>query len=147
MQDPRRALLRHLVATIIFRGNVAVRETPETFGDFKIGDDVRTPGEILAHIGDLMEGSAFLLKGEMRMLNSVPLPWDDEVARFFATAEDLRDFLDSDAPFEIPIENLTQGPIADALTHIGQIIILRRAAGIPVRSEAYFQVDMTEAFE
>lgn len=144
MQEPKRALLRHLVATIIFRGNVAVRDAPETFGDFKITEDVRTPREILAHIGDLMEGSTYLLKGEMRMINSAPLAWSDEVARFFAMAKGLRDFLDSDAPFEIPIENLTQGPIADALTHIGQIFILRRAAGMPVTSAPYFQADLTD---
>lgn len=142
MQDPKRELLAHLVATIIFRGNVAVREAPESFAAFKISEDVRTPGEILAHIGDLMEGSTYLLKGEMRMINSAPLVWDEEVARFFAVAKGLRDFLDSEARFEIPIENLTQGPIADALTHIGQIIILRRAAGIPVKSEPYFQADI-----
>ena len=142
MPDPKRELLRHLVATIRFRGNVAIRETPETFAGFELADDVRTPAEILAHIGDLFEGSALLLKGEMRMLNSAPLPWNEEIERFFAAASDLDSFLASDAPIEIPIEKLTQGPIADALTHIGQIIILRRAAGIPVRTEAYFQAEI-----
>jgi hypothetical protein len=143
MSDPKRELLRHLVATIIFRGNVAIREAPETFAGFKLSEDVRTPAGILAHIGDLLEGSALLLKGEMKYLNAEPLPWPDEVARFFSTAKDLDSFLASDAPIEIPIEKLTQGPLADALTHIGQIILLRRAAGISVRTESYFEADVT----
>jgi hypothetical protein len=143
MPDPKRELLRHLVATIRFRGNVAVREAPETFAGFKLAEDVRTPAEILAHIGDLLQGSTYLLKGEMRMLNSEPLPWSQEVERFFAAASDLDAFLATDAPINIPIEKLTQGPIADALTHIGQIIVLRRAAGIPVRRESYFQADIS----
>lgn len=140
--DPKRELLRHLTATIVFRGNVAVRDAPDDFTGFKIEETVRTPGEILAHIGDLLQGSAYLLKGEMIYLNSPPLPWKDEVERFFSAARELDLFLASDVPIEIPVEKLTQGPIADALTHIGQIIILRRAAGIPVRTEAYFQAEI-----
>lgn len=142
MNDPKRDLLRHLVATIVFRGNVAVREAPDDFAAFKMTAGVRTPGEILAHIGDLLQGSAYLLKGEMVHLNSAPLRWKDEVERFFAAARELDSFLGSDTPIEIPLEKLTQGPIADALTHIGQIIILRRAAGAPVRTESYFQANI-----
>lgn len=141
-QDPKRQLLRHLIATIVFRGNVAVREAPDGFAEFRLSEDVRTPGEILAHIGDLLRGSAYLLKGEMVMLQSEPLPWSEEVARFFAAAKELDAFLVTDAELAVPIEQLTQGPIADALTHIGQIIILRRAAGAPVRSEPYFMADI-----
>lgn len=140
--DPKRELLRHLVATIVFRGNVAIRDAPDNFAAFKIGETVRTPGEILAHIGDLLQGSAYLLKGEMVYLNSTPLPWNDEVERFFAAARELDSFLASAAPVRIPIEKLTQGPIADALTHIGQIIILRRGAGAPVDTEGYFTAEI-----
>jgi hypothetical protein len=142
MNDPKRELLRHLVATIAFRGNVAIREAPDDFAGFEIAEGVRTPAEILAHIGDLLQGSAYLLKGEMVYLNSGPLPWKEEATRFFSAVEALDSFLASDAPIGIPIEKLTQGPIADALTHIGQIIMLRRAAGIPVRTEGYFQADI-----
>jgi len=140
--DPKRDLLRHLIATIVFRGNVAIRDAPDDFAGFKIEETVRTPAEILAHIGDLLQGSAYLLQGEMIHLNSVPLPWKEEAARFFAAASELDAFLASEAPIQIPIEKLTQGPIADALTHIGQIIILRRAAGAPVHPEGYFQAEI-----
>ena len=142
MNDPKRELLRHLVATIAFRGNVALRDAPGDFAGFKMAGGVRTPAEILAHIGDLLQGSAHLLKGEMVYLNSAPLAWNDETARFFSAVKELDSFLASDAPIDIPVEKLTQGPVADALTHIGQIIMLRRAAGIPVRTEGYFQAEI-----
>jgi len=142
MSDPKIDLLRHLVATIVFRGNVAVRDSNDSFASFKLTDDVRTPSDILAHIGDLLEGSLMLIKGEMRMINSVALPWDDEIQRFFGTARELDSFLTSAPQIEIPIEKLVQGPIADALTHVGQLVILRRAAGMPIASEPYFQADI-----
>jgi hypothetical protein len=142
MNDPKRELLRHLVATIAFRGNIAIRDAPDDFAGFKIAEGVRTPAEILAHIGDLLQGSVYLLKGEMVYLNAAPLAWSDEAARFFSAVKELESFLASDAPIDIPIEKLTQGPIADALTHIGQIILLRRAAGSPVRTESYFEAEI-----
>jgi len=142
MNDPKRELLRHLVATIAFRGNVAIRDAPDDFAGFKIAEGVRTPAEILAHIGDLLQGSVYLLRGEMVYLNAEPLAWSNETARFFSAVGELDSFLASDASIDIPIEKLTQGPIADALTHIGQIILLRRAAGIPVRTEGYFQAEI-----
>ncbi len=141
-QDPKRELLRHLVATIAFRGSVAIREAPENFANFKIAEDIRMPGEILAHIGDLLQGSVYLLKGEMVYLNAEPLSWDEEVKRFFTAVKELDAFLASDVSLAVPVEKLTQGPIADALTHIGQIIILRRAAGAPVRTEPYFTAEI-----
>lgn len=142
MSDPKRDILRHLVAAIAFRGNVAVREAPEDFADFKPYGSTRTPGEILAHIGDLLEGSTFLLKGEMHMLNSAPMPWRDQTVRFRNAVNELDSFLAGQQPINVSVERLVQGPIADALTHIGQIVFLRRAAGSAVRSEQYFQADI-----
>jgi hypothetical protein len=143
--DPKRELLRHLVATIAFRGHVAIRDAPDDFADFRIAEGVRTPGGILAHIGDLLQGSVYLLKGETIYLNSAPLSWNEETSRFFSAVKELDDFLASDAAdaaLAVPIEKLTQGPVADALTHIGQIVMLRRAFGCPVVSEQYFTADI-----
>lgn len=140
--DLKRELLRHLVATITFRGGLAVADAPENFAAFKISETIRTPAEILAHIGDLLEGSLYLMKGQLVYLNSAPLAWKEEVTRFFAAAKAFDAFLASDAPLEQPIEKITQGPVADALTHIGQIVMLRRAAGFPIRVEGYFTAEI-----
>ena len=140
--DLKRELLRHLVATAAFRAKVAISDAQPDFATFKIYETLRPPGEILAHLGDLMEGSLVLMKGEFVRLNSVPLAWKDEARRFLSAVEAFDAFLASDAPLAQPIEKIMQGPIADALTHIGQIIMLRRAAGDPVKAESYFTAEI-----
>jgi hypothetical protein len=140
--DLKRELLRHLVAALTFRAKVALLDAPASFADFKIGEAVRTPAEILAHLGDLLQGSLLLMKGELVYLNSAPLAWAEEVKRFFAAAGEFDSYLASESPLKQPIEKITQGPIADALTHVGQIVMLRRAAGFPVRIESYFTAEI-----
>jgi hypothetical protein len=140
--DLKRELLRHLVAALTFRAKIAVLDAPENFAAFKIDEAIRTPAQILAHLGDLLEGSLYLMKGELVYLNSDPLPWEKEVTRFFSAAKEFDDYLASQSPLGQPVEKITQGPIADALTHIGQIVMLRRAAGSPIRGESYFMVEI-----
>jgi len=140
--DAKREVLRHMVATVAYRGGVAVLGAPEGFALFRLNEEVRTPGEILAHIGDLLEGSIHLLKGELVHLTSTPLQWDQEVSRFFSAARRLDSFLASDAPLACPVEELVQGPVGDALTHVGQLVMLRRLAGSPVRAESYFTAEI-----
>jgi hypothetical protein len=140
--DAKREVLRHMVATVAYRGGIAVSGVPESFAVFRVNEGTRAPGEILAHIGDLLEGSFYLLKGELVYLTSSPLPWGEEVSRFFSAAQRLDSYLASDAPLACPVEKLIQGPIGDALTHVGQIVMLRRVAGSPVRAESYFTVEI-----
>ena len=140
--DVKRELLRHVVATVAYRGGIAVSDAPKEFAGFRIHETARTPGELLSHIGDLLEGSLYLVKGEFVYLASSPLPWDEEVSRFFSTEKALDSYLASDAPLACPVEKLIQGPIGDALTHIGQIVMLRRLAGKPVRVESYFTAEI-----
>src|SRR5215207_369001 len=117
-------------------------DAPEGFAVFRVDADMRAPGELLAHIGDLLEGSLHLLKGEMVFLTSSPLPWGDEVSRLFSAAKQLDSYLASDAPLACPVERLIQGPVGDALTHVGQIVMMRRLAGSPVRAESYFTAEI-----
>jgi len=131
-----------MVATVAYRGGIAVSGAPEGFAVFRVDEDVRAPVEILAHVGDLLEGSLYLLKGEMIYLTSSPLPWGEEVSRFFSTVGRLDAYLGSGAPLACPVEKLIQGPIGDALTHVGQIVMLRRVAGSPVRAESYFTAEI-----
>jgi hypothetical protein len=84
-----------------------------------------------------------MARGEKQWHDTTPLPWSEEVHRFFGALEALDDYLASDAPLHIPAEKLFQAPIADALTHIGQIGMLRRLAGAPVRGENYYVAKIT----
>ena len=134
--------MRHMVATVAYRCGIAVSGAPEGFAVFRVDEDVRAPGEILAHIGDLLEGSLHLLKGEMVYLTSSPLKWREEVSRFFSAVERLDAYLGSGATLACPVEKLIQGPIGDALTHVGQLVMLRRVTGSPVRKESYFTAEI-----
>ena len=140
--DLKRELLRHVVATVAYRGGVAVSGAPEGFALFRASETARSPGEILAHIGDLLEGSLHLVKGDLVYMNSAPLSWEDEVTRFFSAVRSLDAYLASDAPLGCTPEKLIQGPIGDALTHVGQIVLLRRLAGSPVRAAGYFAAEI-----
>jgi hypothetical protein len=136
--DPKRELLRHALATLAYRGGKAVRHAPQGFADFQAGEGVRTPGQILAHIGDLFDWALSIAMGQQKWHDSKALPWEQEVERFFAALKKFDDFLASSEPLQAPPEKLFQGPIADALTHVGQINILRRLAHTPVKGESYY---------
>ncbi len=140
--DPKRELLRHTLATLAYRGGKAVRNAPAGFADFHGGEGLRTPGQILAHVGDLFDWALSIAMGQQKWQNSSPLRWEQEVTRFFTALKKFDDFLGSSKPVQAPLEKLFQGPIADALTHVGQIAILRRMAGAPVKGESYFVADI-----
>ena len=140
--DAKREMLRHTVATLAYRGGKAVRGAPEGFGAFAAGVGTRTPAEILAHVGDLLDWALWLARGEHRWHDSAPLPWDEEVERFFKGLQAFDARLASGEPLGCAAEKLFQGPVADALTHVGQITLLRRMAGAPVRGENYFKAEI-----
>lgn len=142
MTTNTRDLLRHTVATLAYRGGKAVANAPEGFDQFHANESTRTPGQILAHIGDLLDWGLSIARGKQTWNDSTPLPWNDEIARFFAALDAFDSYLASDEPLHAPEEKLFQGPVADALTHVGQIAILRRIAGGPIRGENYFRAEI-----
>ena len=140
--DEKRALVRHTVATLAYRGAKAMRDAPPSFATFRCAESARTPVAILAHVGDLFDWALSLVKGQQAWHDSTPLGWDAEVARFFMTLDRFDAFLASDVPLADSSERLVQGPIADALTHIGQIALLRRIAGSPIKGENYHAAEI-----
>ena len=143
MTESKRELLRHTIATLAYRGGKALRGAPPDFRTFRIGDTTRTPVEILAHIGDLLEWMLHLLNGQHFWKSSTPGGWETEVGRFFELLGRVDGHLASERELESTPEKLFQGPVADALTHVGQIALLRRLAGSPVRGENYFKADIS----
>ncbi len=140
--DPKRDLLRHALATLAYRGGNAVRQVPAGFADFRGCESGRTASQILAHIGDLLDWGLSVAQGKQSWNNSEPLAWDKETNRFFATLKRFDDYLASAEPMHAPAEKLLQAPLADAFTHVGQIAMLRRMAGGPVKGENYFVADI-----
>jgi hypothetical protein len=141
--DGARTLLRHTLATVAYRGGKAVRGAPASFATFRAAIGTRTPAEILAHVGDLFDWALSLADGAQVWHNSPPQAWDHDVARLFAALQRFDDRVASETPLAVPPERLFQGPIADALAHIGQIALLRRMAGAPIRGENYFKAEIT----
>jgi hypothetical protein len=135
--DPKRELLRHTLATLAYRGAKAVRDAPDSFASFHANATTRTPIQILTHIGDLMDWALSMAKGAETWNNAEPLAWPEEIARFHNALARFDEFLASDAELAAPCERLFQGAIADSLTHVGQLTILRRLASAPIRGENY----------
>ncbi len=135
--DMKRKMLRHTVATLAYRGAKAVRGVNESFASFKASATTRTPVQILAHIGDLLDWALSIAKGTETWNNADPLPWPQEVERFHAALMSFDKYLGSDAELNATCERLFQGPIADALTHVGQLTMLRRMGGEPMKGENY----------
>jgi len=135
-------MLRHTLSTLAYRAGKAVRHAPPEFAQFRVSEKGRTPVEILAHMGDLLDWALWLAQGKHEWRDSAPLAWDEECQRFFASLEAFEAYLNSDQPLHFPPEKLFQGPIADALTHTGQLTMLRRLAGAPIRGENYFKADI-----
>jgi len=140
--DEKRALLRHTVATVAYRGGKAVRGVPASFASFSGDGSNRTAIKILAHLGDLYDWALSQAKGAEAWHDSTPLEWEPEVERFFAALQRFDAYLASDAPLAVPHERLFQGAIADSLTHIGQLAMLRRISGAKMKSENYSKADI-----
>ncbi|HKM90480.1 MAG TPA: hypothetical protein VJX29_07695 [Candidatus Acidoferrales bacterium] len=140
--DSNMQLLRHTLATLAYRAAKAVRGAPPAFAAFRAAPGVRTPAEILAHMGDVFDWALSIARGKEAWQNSAPLAWDSEVARFFAALKGFDEYLASGDTVHAPTERLFQGPVADALAHTGQLTILRRIAGAPIRPENYSRAEI-----
>jgi hypothetical protein len=136
--DPALAMMRHTLATLAYRAAKAVRNAPPHFGALRVGETTRTPAEIVAHMGDLMDWALTIAQGRTQWRVTAVQGWCDDVSRLFASVTVLDEYLASRTSFDARLlRELFQGPIADALTHTGQLTLLRRLADAPVRAENY----------
>lgn len=132
-----RELLRHTVATLAYRAEKVLREVPEGFADVRLAPSGRTAVEILGHMADLMEWGTRFATGQYLWQPGEPASWEESRDRFFRGVAALDVALANPAPDSHPLEVIFQGPIADALTHVGQLALMRGAAGLAVRPESY----------
>jgi hypothetical protein len=133
---------RHTLATVAYRAAKPLRGAPESFASFRVTDISPTPSKTLAHMGDLFDWALSMASGKPAWHDSAPLPWTAEVDRFFASIQKFDDYLASDQQLHTSLEVLFQGPIADALNHVGQLAMLRRLAGSSVGGENYAKAEI-----
>ena len=132
-----RAVLRHVAATLAYRAAKVLRDVPAQFHAADFGAKTRRPVEIVAHMADLMTWGVSIARGGYEWKPEGSDDWNVEADRFFRGLAALDRELAADGPFAGSIEQLIQGPLADALTHVGQLAMLRGMAGVPVRPESY----------
>ncbi len=141
-EDPTtRLFLRHALATLAYRAGKTVRGTPEAFGLFRATPESPSCVEILAHMGDLMDWVLRTVRGAPTWTTATPLPWEREIDRFYASLKALDDCL-AEEPIRWEPARVFQGGIADALTHTGQLAMLRRLSGFKMKGESYVRADI-----
>ena len=137
-----RELLRHTVATLAYRAAKTMRTAPDSFADFLPGPTSNTPLQIVTHMGDLFDWAYTMVIGKPKWNNSEPQDWNSECQRFFESLKRFDGALAADKPIEYDIKLIFQGPVADALTHTGQLAMMRRLHGSPMKGESYNRADI-----
>ena len=135
--------LRQLAATLAYRAAKVLRDVPPSFGTYTCGASTRTPVRIVAHMGDLMAWGVSIARGGFEWKPGGGDDWNTEVDRFFNGLAEIDAALAADGDFKGDVNKLIQGPFADALTHVGQLAMLRGMAGVPVRPESYARAVIT----
>lgn len=143
MTPDERRLLRHFLAALAYRTQKAVREAPPEFAEFNPGNDTRSPKELVRHMTSVLGyARTYFVGGQYR---PAPLPsFAEEVVRFHEMVESLAAHVDAEDPLadQTTAERLLQGPLSDAMTHAGQLAMLRRLAGNPVAPENFIVADI-----
>jgi hypothetical protein len=138
--DEKRELLRHTLATVAYRTARALEGAPDHFAGFAGAG--RMPVQILSHMGDLFEWALSVAMGQERWRATQPRAWAEEQHRFFESLQTFDGFLATGGPLHASAEQLMQGPVADALTHVGQLAMLRRLSGSPTVGENFYVADV-----
>jgi len=134
--------MRHTLATLAYRAAKTMRTAPETFADFRPAPGTNTPLQVVAHMGDLFDWAFTMVSGSPKWNNSTPSDWTGECDRFFESLEKFDSALASAPKIDYELTRMFQGPIADALTHTGQLALLRRLHGSPMKGESYNRADI-----
>lgn len=134
-------IILHLLDTLIYRFRSSVSKVDASFGNFEIGHGVRSPIEILYHMrGVIYYGNKAITDKRTEM--SPILSWDEEVALFLESVERLKENISNAQFSEETAFRMVQGPISDALTHVGQLAMLSRVHGHPIDKENFFKADI-----
>lgn len=136
--NDKRALLTHFLAALAYRTQKALRDAPDEFGSFRIREGVRTPSELVCHMTSVLGYARTKFLGGSYWPDPLPT-LSDEVQRFHEMIETLAQHLRNGDPLleGVTEERLLQGPFSDAMTHAGQLAMLRRLAGDPVPPENF----------
>lgn len=142
MSKTDKDMLRHTLATLSYRVARIVKLAPETYADFLPGPTSNTPLTIMGHMGDLFDWAFTMISGKPTWHTSKPKNWESECQRFFNALKKFDDAMASDTHINFELERMFQGPVADALTHTGQLAMILRLCGSPMKGENYSRADI-----
>lgn len=135
--DEQRNLVRHFLAALAYRTQKALRDAPPEFAEFRVAPLVRTPHELIRHMDGVLGSARSYFIGGIYEVPYFP-EFSEAVAHFHETLTDLAHHLEIGTELhEITLERVLQGPCSDAMSHAGQIAMLRRLAGSPVPPENF----------
>ena len=140
-----RHMIRHFLAALAYRFQKAIRGAPDGFSDLEVGWGVRAPLDIVHHIDGVLGYALWAIErgeGSSRRHREMS-DWRGEVAAVHATLRAIDDALATGDAIEAErLERALQGPLADAMTHVGQLAMLRRMAGSPTPGENFYRADI-----
>lgn len=133
---------RHTLATLAYRTGKSLKDAPESVATTRLCEGGMSGGELLDHMADVLTWARGLVLGDPSWNPTKSASWEESVARFWGALGRLDGALAGELPEGCPLERVFQGPIADCLTHAGQLATLRRLAGSPVQRENFFEADI-----
>lgn len=141
--DDKRRMLHHFLAALAYRTQKALRDAPDSFADFEAGNRVRTPHWLVQHMDSVLGYALTYFEGGEYRPQRLP-DFEAEIRRFHGKLEKLARHLEAGTPFRgTTPERLLQGPFSDAMTHAGQLAMLRRLDGSPVPPENFIVADVS----
>lgn len=137
----KREMLRHCLAALAYRTQKALRNAPADFGEFRVAPDVRNPRELVKHMTNVLGyARTFFIGGEYRPPSLPTL--DEEVERFHEILDSLSSHFSTGEFSTMSPERFLQGPLSDAMSHAGQLAMMRRLYDAPVPPENFIMADI-----
>ncbi|HSY68912.1 MAG TPA: hypothetical protein VK813_09730 [Edaphobacter sp.] len=141
--DEKRVLLKHFLAALAYRTQKALRDAPPEFADFRAAPQVRTPHELIRHMDSVLGYSRTFFLGSAYRPPTFP-DFPAAIEHFHEVLTDVARHIEVGTELHgITPEVLLQGPFSDAMTHAGQLALLRRLSGSPVPPENFIFADIT----
>jgi hypothetical protein len=130
-------VIRHALAAVKYRADKAIEGAPTGFGVFSAGEGTRSPCELLRHITAVIgQTTAALTDGHFHEEQGGPLSLERD--RADAAIRTLANSLVGRPLTPETTKRLLQGPVADAISHVGQLALLRRLIGSPIAGENFY---------
>ncbi len=134
--------IQHFLKVLSYRFEKAIHNAAESYPKHASGHGIRTPLELLGHMNGVLEFAISSLKNQPRR-NIPEQSWQEQITLYYEKLKELNQLMQENSFDTDTLERILQGPLADAMTHIGQLAMMRRLANSAIAGENYFAADMS----